>query len=158
MGAHREAASHYQAALRYAENLAADERVHLQEQLSYECHLTGQQERAIEFQRAALEHWRASGQRVKEGDALRWLSWLSWFAGNTAEANRYCIEAVKTLESLPPGPELAMAYCIRADLDMEAHEADSAIDWAQRAIALAEPVANDCDSESSVEYYSAPYD
>ena len=35
-----------------------------------------------------------------------------------------------------------MAYCIRADLDMEAHEADAAIDWAQRAIALAEPLAN----------------
>jgi DNA-binding CsgD family transcriptional regulator/tetratricopeptide (TPR) repeat protein len=142
VGAHREAASHYQAALRYAENLSADERVRLQQRLSYEYHLTGEQERAIEFQRAALEHWRASGQRAKEGDALRWLSWLNWFAGNTAEANRYGIDAVKTLESLPPGPELAMAYCARADLDMEAHEANSAIDWAQRAISLAEPSAN----------------
>jgi DNA-binding CsgD family transcriptional regulator/tetratricopeptide (TPR) repeat protein len=142
VGAHREAAAHYHAALRHAENLAPDRRVHLQELLSYECHLTGQHERAIEIQRSVLEFWRASGQRVKEGEALRWLSRLSWFAGNTAEANRYGIEAVETLESLPPGPELAMAYCDRADLDMEAHEADSAINWAQRAIALAEPWAN----------------
>jgi DNA-binding CsgD family transcriptional regulator len=142
VGAHREAAAHYDAALRHADDLGPDQRVHLQELLSYECHLTGLHERAIEIQRSALAFWRASGHRVKEGETLGWLSRLSWFAGNTAEANRYGVDAVKTLESLPPGPELAMAYCVRADLDMEAHEADSAIDWAQRAIALAEPWAN----------------
>jgi DNA-binding CsgD family transcriptional regulator/tetratricopeptide (TPR) repeat protein len=142
VGAHREAASHYHAALRHAQNLSPDKRVELQEHLSYEYHLTGEHERAIEIRREALEIWRASGQRVREGDTLRWLAWLSWFAGNSAEATRYGVDAVETLESLPPGPELAMAYCIRADLDMETHEADSAIDWAQRAIALAEPWAN----------------
>jgi DNA-binding CsgD family transcriptional regulator/tetratricopeptide (TPR) repeat protein len=142
MGAHREAASHYQIALRYAEHVSAEERARLHEQLSYEYFLTAQHERAIEAQRAALQMWRASGQRVKEGDSLRWLSRLSWCVGSRAEANRYGIDAVAILESLPPGPELAMAYCVRADLDMEAHVADSAIDWAQRAIALAEPRAN----------------
>jgi DNA-binding CsgD family transcriptional regulator/tetratricopeptide (TPR) repeat protein len=142
VGAHREAASHYHAALRHAENLSPDKRVHLQEHLSYEYHLTGQHERAIEIERDALEIWRSSGHRMKEGDTLRWLSKLSWFAGNSAAAHQYGIDAVKILESLPPGPELAKAYCIRADLALEDHEADSAIDWAQRAIALAEPWAN----------------
>jgi len=142
LGAHREAASHYQIALGYADHVAAAERARLQEQLSYEYYLTGQHERAMEAQRCALQMWRASGQRVKEGDSLRWLSRLSWCVGSRAEANRYGIDAVAMLESLPAGPELAMAYCIRADLDMEAHEADSAIVWAQRAIALAEPWAN----------------
>jgi DNA-binding CsgD family transcriptional regulator len=110
--------------------------------LSYECHLTGQHQRAIEIRRRALEIWRATGNREKEGDTLRWLSSLNWFAGNHAEAKRYGIEAVETLEALPPGPELAMAYCIRADLDMEVHELRTSIDWAQRAIALAEPWAD----------------
>jgi DNA-binding CsgD family transcriptional regulator/tetratricopeptide (TPR) repeat protein len=142
VGAHREAVSHYQIALLYAENLSPDKRVHLQEHLSYECRLTGQHERAIEIQRAVLEIRRASGQRVKEGEALRCLSWLSWFAGHREEADRYSADAIAMLESLPPGPELAMAYCNQADLDMEAHEADSSIDWAQRAIALAEPWGN----------------
>jgi DNA-binding CsgD family transcriptional regulator/tetratricopeptide (TPR) repeat protein len=142
VGAHREAVAHYHAALQHAENLAPDKRIQLQELLSYQCHLTGQHERAIDIQLSVLEFWRATGQRVREGEALRWLSRLSWFAGNSAQANRYCTEAVNTLESPAPGPELAMAYCDRADLDMEAHEADSAIDWAQRAIALAEPWAN----------------
>jgi DNA-binding CsgD family transcriptional regulator len=144
IGAHREAASHYQVALQYAERLTDEERANLLERLSYECYLTGQYEPAIGAQRSALQIWRTSGQRVKEGDTLRWLSRLSWFAGRPAEANQYAVDAVATLESLPAGPALAMAYCNRADLDMEAHEAaDSAVGWADRAIALAEPWAND---------------
>jgi DNA-binding CsgD family transcriptional regulator/tetratricopeptide (TPR) repeat protein len=142
VGSHREAASHYRAALRYAEQLSAEDRVQLQERLSYECHLTGHHQQAIDIGRDALEIWRASGQRLKEGDTLRWLSSLSWFAGNRAEADKYGVDAIETLEALPPSPELAMAYCLRAELAMEAHEADSAIDWAQRAIALAEPWEN----------------
>jgi hypothetical protein len=55
VGAHREASAHYHAALEYAENLAPDKRVQLQELLSYECHLTGQHERAIEI--TALRRW-----------------------------------------------------------------------------------------------------
>jgi DNA-binding CsgD family transcriptional regulator len=142
VGAHREAASHYQIALRYADGLIPVERAHLQEQLSYEYYLTSQHERAIEVQRSALEIWRASEERIKEGSALRWLSRLSWFAGRRAEADQYAADAVATLQALPQSPELAMAYSNRAQLDMEAHEIDSAIGWAQRTIALAEPWAN----------------
>jgi DNA-binding CsgD family transcriptional regulator len=47
------------------------------------------------------------------------------------------------LESLPPGPELAMAYCNLAQLEMESHEADAAFEWAQRALALARPGEHD---------------
>ena len=140
--AHREAASHYQLALRYADDLPPAERARLQEQLVYECYLTGEHERALEAQRSALEIWRALGNRLQEGDALRWLSKLSWVAGDGAQANQYSAAAIRTLESLPAGPELACAYCSQADLDLEAHEMDSAIGWAQRAITLAEPWAN----------------
>ena len=143
VGAHREAASHYQVALQYAQSLSPDERARLQEQLSYECYLTGQHERAIEARRSALAIWRALGARMKEGDTLRWLSRLSWYLGRRAEANQYAVEAVTALELLPPGPELAMAYSNRADLDLESHEADSTIDWSQRAITLAQACARD---------------
>jgi DNA-binding CsgD family transcriptional regulator/tetratricopeptide (TPR) repeat protein len=138
VGAHREAAAHYQVALRYAQDLSPDERAGLHEHLAYECHLTGQQERAIENQRAALEIWRALGQRRKEGNALRWLSRLSWFAGHGAKINHYDVDAIKILESLPASPELAMAYCEKADQHMEYHEEHAAVEWAQRAITLAE--------------------
>ena len=143
VGAHREAASHYQIALRYADILLPADRARLQEQLSYEYYLTGQYERAIEARRSALEIWRSSGERIKEGGTLCWLSRLSWFAGHGEEASRYAVDAVQTLETLAPGPELATAYCNRADLDLESHEIDSAIDWAQRAIELAKAWAND---------------
>ena len=142
VGAHREAVSHYQVALRYTAELPPAERARLEEQLAYECYLTGEYRRAIEAQRAALEIWRAQEQPLKQGDALRWLSRLSWFVGDRAQADRYCVDAVVTLESLTPSPELAWAYCNRADLNMEAHEAESAIESAQRAIALAETWAN----------------
>jgi DNA-binding CsgD family transcriptional regulator/tetratricopeptide (TPR) repeat protein len=141
VGSHREAVSLYEVALLYAREIAPDERARLNERLSYECYLTGQHERAIEARRAALAVWRASGARMREGDALQWLSRLSWFVERRAEANRYGAEAVATLESLPHSPELARAYSNCAQLDMECHELESGIGWAQRAIALAESCA-----------------
>ncbi len=79
------------------------------------------------------------GIRLKEGDSLRWLSRLNWFLGRRAEADRYAAEAVAALEPLPPGPELAMAYSNRAQLAMLRGDVDSAVEWAQRAIRIAEP-------------------
>lgn len=141
VGSHREAAALYQVALLYAQEIAPDEHATLYELLSYECYLTGQHGRALEARRASLEIWRASGARMREGDALQWLSRLSWFVGRRADANSYAAEAVSTLESLPPSAELARAYSNCAGLDMESHELESGIIWAQRAIALAESCA-----------------
>ncbi len=141
VGSHREAVSLYEVAVLYAQEIAPDERARLYERLSYECYLTGRHERAIEARRAALEVWRASGARLREGDALQWLSRSSWFIERRADANRFGAEAVSTLESLPPSPELARAYNNCAQLDMECHELESGISWAHRAIALAEACA-----------------
>ena len=137
VGAHREAAAQYELAVRYAEQLDAPQFVELQEKLSYECYLLGQYDRAISAQRIALQYWRASRHRIKEGDTLRSLSRLSWNAGRRAEADQYAFDAVQVLESVPPTLELARAYCNRADLAMESHEADSSLAWAERAIELA---------------------
>jgi DNA-binding CsgD family transcriptional regulator len=139
LGSHREAMSQYQVALQYASEIAREDRGHLYERLSYECQLTAQHEQSIDARRAALEIWRASGARLREGDALQWLSRVSWIVGRRSEANRYAADAVSTLESLPPSAELARAYSNCAQLDMESHELESAVAWASRAIALAEP-------------------
>jgi DNA-binding CsgD family transcriptional regulator/tetratricopeptide (TPR) repeat protein len=139
VGSHSEAVSHYQAALRHAHHLTPKETAHLQQCLSYECYLTGQHLRAIDARRAALEIWRASGARLPEGDTLRWLSRLNWFSGQRQAARQYALEAVTVLESLPPSPELAMAYSNVAHLDAEIHAAESAISWAQKALQIAEP-------------------
>ena len=138
VGANREAASHFESMIPYADDLAPGDRAQLLEQLSYLCFLTGRYAHASEVRRAALEIWRATGARMQEGDALCALSRVTWFEGRGAEAEGYCVDAIRVLESLPPSPALAKAYCFRADLHMESHENESAIEFARRAIALAE--------------------
>src|SRR5262249_52705582 len=110
LAAHRESASHYQAALGHADALAPDERAGLFECRSYECYLTGQIEEALQARRAALELWRQLGDARRQGENLRWMSRINWGLARKNEAERYAIEAVTILESLPPGPELAMAF------------------------------------------------
>jgi DNA-binding CsgD family transcriptional regulator len=138
VGSHREAAAHYRVALRHAAESEKAERALLHEQYSYECYLTDQFEESIEARRAALDMRRVAGERREEGDNLRWLSRLSWFAGRGADAQEYAAAAVTTLETLPHGPELAMAFSNRSQLDMLANEVDCAIAWALRTIGLAE--------------------
>jgi DNA-binding CsgD family transcriptional regulator/tetratricopeptide (TPR) repeat protein len=53
------------------------------------------------------------------------------------EAETFGNEAVRVLEKLPPGPELAMAYSNRAQLHMLADEREEAVLWGSRAIELA---------------------
>lgn len=142
VGAHREAASHYDTALKYAQGMALPARADLLERLSYECYLTDQIEQAITSRKAALEIWQSSGAVIREGDALRWLSRLHWFHGKRAEADQYAAAAIATLEPLPPGPELTMAYSNQAQLDMLSNRNESAIHWARRSIALAESSGN----------------
>ena len=138
LNAHRESASHYETALRYAEILAPEERATLFECRSYECYLTDQLEEALNARGHALEIWKELGADCKVGDNLRWMSRISWFLGRKIEAEAYSIEAVTILENLPQGPELAMAFSNRAQLHMLADETQQAVLWGRRAIELAE--------------------
>ncbi|HET8675561.1 MAG TPA: AAA family ATPase, partial [Blastocatellia bacterium] len=136
--AHRESASHYQTALQYADRLAPEERAELFECRSYECYLTDQLEEGLQARREALEIWKRLGNRLREGDNLRWMSRLTWGLGHKTEAEDYSIKAVTILEGLPAGQELAMAYSNRAQLYMLAEESQQAVMWGSRAIELAE--------------------
>jgi DNA-binding CsgD family transcriptional regulator/tetratricopeptide (TPR) repeat protein len=138
LGAHREAAEQFSRALRFAAGLPDGERAALLERRAYECYLTGQMPEALAARREALELHQARGDRLREGDARRWLSRLTWFDGDGEAAVRAGAEAVALLETLPPGPELAMAYSNMAQLRMLAGDRDEAVDWGARAIALAE--------------------
>jgi DNA-binding CsgD family transcriptional regulator len=133
--AHREAASHYRTALQYC---GEDERAPLLESLAYECYLTEQLAEALERTTEALPIWRARGEKLREGDNLRWQSRLSWFSGRNADARQCAAEAIAILEASPPGRELAMAYSNQAQLHMLANEHEEALRWGARAIALAE--------------------
>ena len=138
LNAHRESASHYNTALRHADALAPEERAALFEGRSYECFLSDQIEDAFSSRRTAFEIWKELGDRRKQGDNMRLMSRLSWFRGRKAEAEGWADEAVRILEDLGPGLELAMAYSNRSLLHMLADESQAAILWGSRAIELAE--------------------
>ncbi len=142
LGAHREAAAHYEAALRLAHELTPERRAELLEGRSYEEYLIDRVPRAMAAREEALGIWRRLGDRRREGAALRWVSRLHWTNGGRREAERHAAEAVAVLEPLGPTPELAIAYSNLAQLHMLAFERAGAETWGTRAIALAEQLGN----------------
>jgi len=137
-GAHREAASYFQAALQYRYQLPSEEQARLLDELSFEDYLTGQIDAAIQARQEAVVLWQRVGQPKQVGDDLRWLSRLYWFQGNKGKADQFGGEAIATLEALAPGKELAMAYSNRSQLHMLAEENEAAIVWGLKALKLAE--------------------
>jgi DNA-binding CsgD family transcriptional regulator len=142
VGAHREAISHYCAALEHAGEQPLELRASLLEKLAYEYYVTDQIAQATEAYQAALEAWRGRGDLLKVGNTLRWLSRMHWHLGGKSEAERYAQEAIETLEALPQGEELAMACSNRAQLAALAHASGPAIEWAGKAVAIAEALGN----------------
>src|SRR5581483_9980281 len=118
--------------------LPSAERADLLERWSYECYLTSAIDEAIAARRRALAEHQARGDRLREGDARRWLSRLAWFTADQAAAEEEGRRAVAMLEDLPPGADLARAYSHMADLRMLASDLAGTRQWAGRAIALAE--------------------
>jgi DNA-binding CsgD family transcriptional regulator/tetratricopeptide (TPR) repeat protein len=137
-GAHREAATHYATALRYADDVQPNMIAQLLEGRSYECYLTGLIGDAIQARREVMAIWQRIGSLEREGDTMRWLSRLYWFAGNTGEAIRYADAAITLLEQAPAGEALAMAYSNRSQLHMLAEEYEPTQRWGARALALAD--------------------
>ena len=138
LGAHREAAAQYARALRFAATLPREEQAELLEQRAYEAYLTGELDGAIAAQEDALAHRRALDDPLAEGDCLRSLSRLYRFLGRTAHAAEVGRQAVATLEGLPGGRELALAYVNLGHLYTVAEDAEEATAWSSKALALGE--------------------
>lgn len=138
LGSHREAAQQYARALREADALTPERRAELHERRSYECYLTDQIPEALSARLEALAEHRRRADRLREGDAHRWVSRLRWFLGESVASERAAREALDVLEGLPSGPELAMAYSNISQLRMLARDCDGGIAWGERAIVLAE--------------------
>ncbi len=139
LGAHQQAASHLAVALRYVAQAPPALAAQLYEDWAYEAGLALLiYDRIIEARHRAIAIWRELGRVDKVGHNMRWLSRLHWYRGEAEQAENFANEAVRELESLPPGPELAMAYSTRSQLHMLHDRYDEAIEWGSRAIALAD--------------------
>ncbi|MBF9133959.1 AAA family ATPase, partial [Plantactinospora sp. S1510] len=139
--AYRQAADHYATALPRSVGLAPEHRAHLLESYSYAAYLAGLAEAALDARREALALREDTGDVVRTGDDLRWVSRLAWWTGRTEEARAVARQAIQVLGGVPPGRELAMAYSNLSQLHMLANEEAEAIEWGDRALAL----ARECD-------------
>jgi DNA-binding CsgD family transcriptional regulator/tetratricopeptide (TPR) repeat protein len=143
LGAHQEAAAHLETALRYVAQAPKAVAAQLHEDWAYEAGLALRiDESVIAARQRAVALWRELGRLDKVGLNLRWLSRLHWYRGEARQAGDYADEAVRELERLPPGRELAMAYSARSQMHMLHDRTDEAIAWGQRAIALADQVGD----------------
>lgn len=143
VGAHRESAAHFGAALQHADAFPETERAGLYEDHSYECHLVGDIAAAIASAEKALTLRETRGDPLRVGDTMRWLSRINWLAARCMESAYYCQEAVAVLEPHPPDRELVMAYGNRALHFMLTARMPEALEQAGRAIAVANDIGAD---------------
>jgi len=136
--AHRQAAEQYALALAHADRLADDAHATLLERYAYECYLTDRTDEAFSARHRALALHQAAGDQRRVGDTHRWLSRLAWFRADRATAVAEAEAAVRILDALPAGRELAMAYSNMSQLKMLGHEEGASLEWSERARRLAE--------------------
>ncbi|MDJ0764985.1 MAG: AAA family ATPase [Myxococcota bacterium] len=137
-GAHREAAALYAMVLRYAGDLDLSDRALLLEAYSRECNLIERPVAAIETMEKALATWQQLKKIRQQGQALARLTIMLRNHGKNARAEQVSREAIELLTPLPPSQELAMAYRAQATLRLANRDIDDAIQWGNKAIALAE--------------------
>ncbi|HET7088950.1 MAG TPA: AAA family ATPase [Anaerolineae bacterium] len=136
--AHREAAALYALALRFANDLPPADHAQLLEAYAGECVSIDQREEGLEAQKKALELWRQLGVPLKQGQSLANIAWSLNGLGKTAAALEASRQAIEILEAQPPSRELARAYRMQAGLENLCQNYRAGIEWAQKAIALAE--------------------
>lgn len=130
LGAHREAAAQYARALRHAATSPAARRAELLEGRAFSCYMTGLIPEAVDAWGQARELRHQIGDRLREGDALRWTSYMLWLLSRNREARECGLRAVRLLREGEPSLELARAYVNVAeqasfDCDLAATEANA---------------------------------
>ncbi|MFL6681413.1 MAG: ATP-binding protein, partial [Burkholderiaceae bacterium] len=135
-GAHAEAAAQYRTALAHGEGGAA-----VGEWLAAharECRLTSQLDEAIASHGRLSDWHREHPDPRAEAANLSGLALALVLALRNTDADVASRRAIALLQLLPPGPDLARAYRVEAQLRMLNRDCAEAVDWAQKAIALAE--------------------
>ena len=140
VGAHREAAAHYDRVLRWATDLSALERGRILELAAQSQFLAGAFPAQIELQEEALALYREIGARSAQSNALQTLSRYLWFAGSNGEAVAASEAAITAARQLPPGPELASALAARTRLYMVSGAFQEAIDLGRQVLELCEKI------------------
>jgi DNA-binding CsgD family transcriptional regulator len=142
LGAHREAAAHLSAALRHRELLPTLIQAELLEQHAEECGVTNQTRVAIASGQQALNLWRSEGKIEAQARVLSFLTSEYRWIGDRFDADESIAEAIALLEPLPATSYLAMAYGVRSRLASNRGLEREAVDFGERALALAREFGN----------------
>jgi len=143
VGAHIEASKLYFTAIEYSNGNDEDQLVKLYEAYAYECYLTNQVKDSLDYQQKALAIWKKNNKTEEVGNNLRFLSRLCWYDGNRDDAEKYGIEAIQILESLPPSRAKAMAFSNMSQLKLFSEEIAECEKWGNMAIEMAREIKDD---------------
>ena len=135
-GAHVEAAAHYRTALAHGER--GDATGEWLAGYACECRLTNQLAAAVEAHEQLSAWHREHPDTRREAANLGQLALVQVLALRNAEADAASARAIALLAPLPPGPDLARAYRVEAQLRMLNRDCEAAVAWADKAIALAQ--------------------
>lgn len=142
-GSHREAAALYSAALSFGRGFPPAIRADLLSRKARELELTDQIDDAIDATTQALELWRSLGDRLREGDELRFLSRLYGMAGRHDEKSEAATQAIAVLEPLGTTREIGFAYLRMASMHAMELELETADVWSRRAFRVAEELGDE---------------
>ncbi|MDT7762167.1 MAG: hypothetical protein QOC63_1587, partial [Mycobacterium sp.] len=115
LGANREAAQLYALALRHADTTPDQQKVIWLEQHAFSSYLSGVADASVRSLRAAITLRHTLGDRLGEGDDLRWLSRMLFPLGRTTEALQAARASLRLLEDLGPTPQLAWSLLNMAE-------------------------------------------
>jgi predicted ATPase/DNA-binding CsgD family transcriptional regulator len=142
VGAHIEASKLYLTAIEYYQGNNKDLLLQFFEAYAYECYLTNQIKEAIIYTSKSLELWMEKNDKEKIGNSMRFLSGLWWNEGNLEKADNFAKRAIEVLNDQPSSKAKAMAYGNISQLKMFADQPGECIYWGEKAIALAEELAD----------------
>ena len=137
LGAHREAASHYQRMLAFSQDRSTSERAGYIEALAREWAIVDNLDEAIRTYRAAISLRAQAGDTLREGADWADLAWPLVRSGQNAAADDASRRAIQVLRGLPASKELGRAYRLQAHLRMLDRQGAQAVAWGKKAIAAA---------------------
>jgi DNA-binding CsgD family transcriptional regulator len=135
LGANREAADLYALTLSHAECVAAEQRVIWLEKHALSSYLSGLSVDAVNSFSEAAKLRHALGDRLGEGDNLRWQSYVLVSLGRNTDAIRVGQTSLDLLEDAGPCPQLAWSLANMAEITVRNFD-PRCNDYAARAIAL----------------------
>ncbi len=133
LGAHREAVEHFEAAVRFAGQVAPRTAADLYSRLATEASVIERWQLALDAGQRALELWTEVGDPLRESDAMRSLSATMWRLCRGRESMELSVAAVDVIRDGGATPELARAYAQLAQLQSHHGEIEGASLWLRRA-------------------------